>query len=1529
MIPVNYARIFALVVLCTCHQHLSAQTTSLSLSSATASSGGTVVLSLSLSAPGAAPAGLGWTLLYAPGQVSAIAEFAGPVAAAAGKTISCASVPGAINCLLSGPNTNAMASGVVATVQLTLAPTAGTTSISIANPIGVNTTGSVITALAGTTGIILVPTISSVACTPASLNSSVRSSCMVTLNTVAPTGGATVTLASNNTLLSVPASLTVPAGATTGTFSPTAAASIPGNQTAAVTATLGPSSQSAIIALLSPVLVSGLACSPTVLGPGGSSTCSVSLSQALPPITQVHVTSCGPQISPATCTIPSTGSGNLIVVGWQSGAGADTTVSITGITDNAGNSYAEAGPARSIDTAARSVADIWYARNSAAGATTLTITTSSPVSGGTAVIRELSGVDVSDPLDQTAILNSQNESTAPLGAAVTTTATAEVVVSLTTAANVTGILAGNAFTVDSTAGGNASARFMSSSTGTYAAQWSQSPAGTYASSTASFRASGRVLLTSNNPLLNIPASVTVPLGASTTSFSATAAAGIANNQTATITADFSNRSQSASIDLIVGNQTAIVSTNFSNRSQGAFLDVIARTGEEAGASSGGSTMTASPTDLTIDATPSRGPATQTITLTYRTYTRGAPAWSSNLTTNQGDGWLSISPRSGTMTQTDYAGSLYTYQTTVTVLANPTGIGVGAPYTGTANFQAGGRVASANITMNVSPPTRQLSVGPESLAFSHTQGDSTQPAAQSISVFSHQSGGPVSASAIMTNGETWLNVSGDRGTPSLVTTSVNPNLPPGIYSATVAVSSGANTVNVPVTYTVANRSARLSVSPLTAGFTLSRGTTPALGQVAVSNVGGGTLQFTAQAVSDQGSWLTLTGSGSGTAASEAQASLSFMADPTGLSPGLYTGQISVRDSNSPAGAVVKVTLAVSETAQTIILSQSGITFSAVEGGQSPPSQVMTVSSQGIGPLYWSAQAETIPNPLSPSARWLSVVPPTGSSISGQAGSTLEIFANPTGLPAGQYFGSVKIDAPGAFNNPQSVLVILNVGATSDTSRNVGFSTGGVILTGLAGNAAAQQQQISIFNPSNETIGYSATVLTSNGIGWLSLSPASGRVLPGSTSISIAANFSMLSPGLQTGTVTLGFDDGTVGIIQVSAIATSPTQAARNNAISSTGSGVSPSCSQSFPNSSSGYLVPIFRQPVAPSVLQVAMPQKIQLEIVDDCGRPLAAGNGGLVQVSFSNQDASINLHDAGGGIWEGTWTPVNAGAQVTLRVMAAELSTVRSSNAAAVGVAVQPASPNAPPQISGVVNTAGSAQPTPQTVTPGSYVAIYGTSLAANGMPLAESLPLPTTLNDTRLLLGNQQLPLLYAGPGQVNALIPRSLNPNTAYQLIVQRGATSSVPVPLTIAQYQPGIYTLDLSGSGQGMVEVAGTTMLAAPTGSGSRPVQRGSEYLAIFATGLGPVVGANGEAPPADGAPAPLTTIYRTTASVTATIAGIDAPVVFSGLSPSLVAVYQVNVQVPAAVPTGSSVPLVLTVTDPVTGKDLQSNTVMIAVQ
>jgi uncharacterized protein (TIGR03437 family) len=62
--------------------------------------------------------------------------------------------------------------------------------------------------------------------------------------------------------------------------------------------------------------------------------------------------------------------------------------------------------------------------------------------------------------------------------------------------------------------------------------------------------------------------------------------------------------------------------------------------------------------------------------------------------------------------------------------------------------------------------------------------------------------------------------------------------------------------------------------------------------------------------------------------------------------------------------------------------------------------------------------------------------------------------------------------------------------------------------------------------------------------------------------------------------------------------------------------------------------------------------------------------------------------------------------------------------------------------------------------------------------------------------------------------------------------------------------------------------------------------------------------------------------------TIGGVTMPASFAGLTPTLTSLYQVNVQVPAGVPTGDAVPIYITATAP-DGSSAQSNTVTIAVR
>jgi uncharacterized protein (TIGR03437 family) len=129
----------------------------------------------------------------------------------------------------------------------------------------------------------------------------------------------------------------------------------------------------------------------------------------------------------------------------------------------------------------------------------------------------------------------------------------------------------------------------------------------------------------------------------------------------------------------------------------------------------------------------------------------------------------------------------------------------------------------------------------------------------------------------------------------------------------------------------------------------------------------------------------------------------------------------------------------------------------------------------------------------------------------------------------------------------------------------------------------------------------------------------------------------------------------------------------------------------------------------------------------------------------------------------------------------------------------------------------------------------------------------------------------------------------------------------VSLAEFSPGIYTATGTGAGQGAILINGTATLAAPpTGQfAGQPAKRGTDFIDIFATGLGPVTNQ-----PASGAPAPSVPLAWTTANVTVTIGGAPATVSFAGLAPGWVGLYQVNVQVPANAPVGDAVPVSLSV-------------------
>ncbi len=215
-----------------------------------------------------------------------------------------------------------------------------------------------------------------------------------------------------------------------------------------------------------------------------------------------------------------------------------------------------------------------------------------------------------------------------------------------------------------------------------------------------------------------------------------------------------------------------------------------------------------------------------------------------------------------------------------------------------------------------------------------------------------------------------------------------------------------------------------------------------------------------------------------------------------------------------------------------------------------------------------------------------------------------------------------------------------------------------------------------------------------------------------------------------------------------------------------------------------------------------------------------------------------------------------------------------------------------------------------TVAPGAIISIFGSALAS-GTQAAPTAPLSATLQNAVVSFNGIPAPLFYVSPTQINAQIPYGLKPGSATMQVTNSGSTAATQT-VTVAAAAPGIFTANQTGSGPGLILRSTDYQVV----SSSTPAQEGG-FILIYCTGLGGITGAIVEGSPAPNPP--LNTAILPQVSV----GNIAAPVTFSGLAPGFAGLYQVNVQIPAGVPAGNAVPIVLT------SNGVSSNTVTIVVQ
>lgn len=235
------------------------------------------------------------------------------------------------------------------------------------------------------------------------------------------------------------------------------------------------------------------------------------------------------------------------------------------------------------------------------------------------------------------------------------------------------------------------------------------------------------------------------------------------------------------------------------------------------------------------------------------------------------------------------------------------------------------------------------------------------------------------------------------------------------------------------------------------------------------------------------------------------------------------------------------------------------------------------------------------------------------------------------------------------------------------------------------------------------------------------------------------------------------------------------------------------------------------------------------------------------------------------------------------------------------------------------------------VAPGTLASVLGPTGATQNFT-AGSAPLPNTLGGVTLTIGGSlnfdatagkwsysstgsiQSPLLFVGTNQVNFQVPPGIAPGSAVPAQITRPDGTTLLTTLNVTGTAPGIFTALQNGQGQGAVLNQDNSR-----NFGTNPAPRGS-VVQIFATGGGDTAPLlpPGAAAPGSGDPLALTNVQPTV-----TIGGQAARVIFSGMAPGFVGLWQINAEVPQNITPGPAVSLVIS------AGGFSSNTVTIAVE
>ena len=210
--------------------------------------------------------------------------------------------------------------------------------------------------------------------------------------------------------------------------------------------------------------------------------------------------------------------------------------------------------------------------------------------------------------------------------------------------------------------------------------------------------------------------------------------------------------------------------------------------------------------------------------------------------------------------------------------------------------------------------------------------------------------------------------------------------------------------------------------------------------------------------------------------------------------------------------------------------------------------------------------------------------------------------------------------------------------------------------------------------------------------------------------------------------------------------------------------------------------------------------------------------------------------------------------------------------------------------SGIAN-AGSSAPFTAGVSRGGFIALYGSNLSSTTL---QDDTKPFLLGGVQVMINNRPAPIRYVRSDVVLAIVPYATTGTVASIQVINNGVPSDVRT-VRVKNGTPGVYTSPAGGIGYAVAQHVEDNSYSTVTPQ--NPAHPG-ETILVYLTGLGDVDPPVGDGMAAPGPPDPLAVAVTTPVAL---VDGETAVVTFAGLTPSQIALYAMNVTIPADIAPG----------------------------